>query len=80
MPTYEISCRCFDCKREHPIHMRIHLDNGPDRKMSVADSFPEGALPPQLLAIRGRTVLCLKTGKKVKVESNDQFFPIPTLF
>jgi hypothetical protein len=60
--------------------MRIHLDNGPDRRMSVADSFPEGALPPQLLAIRGRTVLCLKTGKKVKVESNDQFFPIPTLF
>ena len=40
--------------------MRIHLDNGPDRKMSVADSFPEGALPPQLLAIRGAHCFVLK--------------------
>ena len=34
-------------------------------------------MPPQLLAIRGRNALCLKTGKKIKVENNDEFFLVP---
>ena len=60
--------------------MRVHLAHGPNHKQSIAESFPEGFLPPQLLAIRGRTALCLKTGKKVKVENDDQFLLIPTSF
>ena len=80
MPAYEIHIHCVCCDGEHPLLMRVHLDHGPDRKQSIADSFPEGSVPPQLLAIRGHEALCLKTGKKIKVENDDQFFLVPTSF
>jgi hypothetical protein len=60
--------------------MKVHLAHGPDHKQSIAESFHEGSLPPQLLAIRGRNALCLKTGKKFKVENDDQFLLVPTAF
>jgi hypothetical protein len=43
-------------------------------------AFPDGIVPPQLLAIQGRNALCLKTGKKFKVENDDQFLLVPTAF
>ena len=39
--------------------------------------FPEGALSPQLLAIRGRTVLCLKTARRSRSKVTINFFPSP---
>ena len=57
--------------------MKVHLDHGPDHKQSIAKAFPDGIVPPQLLAIQGRNALCLKTGKKIKVENNDEFFLVP---
>jgi len=80
MPAYEIHIRCGCCNGEHRLLMKVHLAHGPDHKQSITESFPEGSLPPQLLAIRERNALCLKTGKKVKVENDDQFFLIPTSF
>ena len=58
--------------------MKVHLAHGPNHKQSVAKSFPDGIVPPQLLGIRGRNALCLKTGKKFKVENDEQFLLVPT--
>jgi len=80
MPSYEIHIHCVGCDGEHPLLTTVHLDCGPDHKQSIAESFPEGSVPPQLLAIRGRSALSLKTGKKIKVENDDQFFLVPTSF
>jgi hypothetical protein len=80
MPAYEIYVHCVCCPSDHPLNMRIHLDHGPDHKQSIAESFREGLVPPQLLAIRGRDVLCLKTGKKFKVANDDQFLLVPASF
>jgi hypothetical protein len=80
MPAYEIYIDCIYCDAEHPLLLKVHLEHGPDRKHSIAKSFPEGAVPPQLLAIRGRNALCLKTGKKFKVENDEQFLLVPTSF
>jgi hypothetical protein len=77
MPTFEIYFRCDECKGEHPIHLRIHLDDGPARKESLAAFLLRRSMPPQLAAIRGRKVLCLKTGKTFKLESDDQIFLAP---
>jgi hypothetical protein len=77
MPAYEIYFRCDDCKREHPIHLRIHLDDGPDRKESVAEFFRGRSMPPQVTTIRGRKVFCLKTGRTFKLENDDQIFLVP---
>jgi len=47
MPAYEIYFRCDDCKREHTIHTKIHLSQGPDRKQSLAEFFVGRSMPPQ---------------------------------
>ena len=66
MPSYEIHIHCVGCDGEHPLLTRVHLDCVPDHKQSIAESFPEGSVPPQLLAIRGAVLaLSLKTGKNV---------------
>ena len=59
--------------------MKVHLAHGPNHKQSVAKSFPDGIVPPQLLGIRGRNALCLKTGKKFKVENDEQFLLVPSV-
>jgi hypothetical protein len=80
MPTYEVYIHCVLCAGEHRLLMRVHLDDGPDRKQSVAGYFTEGSVPPQILAIRGHDGLCLKTGKKFKLENDDQLLLVPTTF
>jgi len=64
MPAYEIYIHCACCDREHPLLVRVHLQYGPERKQSIAESFPEGSVPPQLSAMRGRNVLCLSLTSK----------------
>jgi hypothetical protein len=72
MASYEIYFRCTDCKREHPIHLKIHLDHGPDHKQSIAEFFRGRSMPPQVTAIRGHKAFCLKTGRTFTLENDDQ--------
>ena len=78
MPAYEIYFRCNECEREHPIHLKIHLDHGPDRKQSIADFFRGRSMPPQVKALQGHKALCLKTGRTFKLENGDQIFLVPS--
>jgi hypothetical protein len=80
MPAYEIYFRCNDCKREHPIHLKIHLNDGPDHKQSIAAFFRGRSMPPQVTAIQGHKAFCLKTGKTFKLENDDQIFLVPLTF
>jgi hypothetical protein len=77
MPAYEIYFHCAECGREHPIHLKIHLDYGPEQKQSLAHFFSGRAMPPQATTIRGRKVFCLKTGTTLKLDSDDQIFLLP---
>jgi len=78
MPAYEILVHCKDCGGEHPILMRIHLDDGPDGKRSIAEWFRERAVPPQVAAIRGHKVLCLKSGRHFQLESDADILLAPS--
>jgi hypothetical protein len=80
MPAYEVYVLCNDCGSEHPLLMKIHLDHGPDRKQSIAESFGTGPVPPQVQAIKGHNALCLKTGKKFKLENYEQVLLVPSSF
>ena len=80
MPGYEIHIHCASWNGEHRLLMKVHLDHGLDHKQSIAKAFPDGIVPPQLLAIQGRNALCLKAGKKFKVENDEQFLLVPTPF
>jgi hypothetical protein len=77
MPPYEIYFRCNECQREHPIHIRIHLDYGPSRKETLAEFLAGRSMPPQVTALRGHKALCLKTGRTFKLENDDQIFLVP---
>jgi hypothetical protein len=77
MPAYEIFVHCHDCGREHPLLMKIHLDEGPDRKQSVAESFQGRSTPPQVTALKGHKALCLRTGRKFHVEDDAEIFLVP---
>jgi len=77
MPQYEIIVRCRECNREHPVLMKIHLDHGPKAKQSVAEFFHGRLMPPQVKTIQWHKALCLKTGKKFKLEAADQILLVP---
>ena len=77
MPAYEIFVRCNECSREHPILMKIHLDQGPDRKQSIAEFYRGRSMPPQVTSIQGHKALCLRTGKTFKLETDDQILLVP---
>ena len=77
MPAYEIYVGCNECNREHPMLMKIHLDQGPDRKQSVAEFFRGRTAPPQVMSLQGHKALCLRTGKTFKMDKDEQIFLVP---
>lgn len=52
MATYDIFVHCDDCGKLHAVLLRIDIDEGPDEKHSVADTFRGRLLPPELAAIK----------------------------
>jgi hypothetical protein len=62
----------------HPMRIRIHLDNGPLEKQSIAETYPGATRPPQLQAIDGHKTLCLKTGRMFIQENLDHIFLVPS--
>ena len=78
MPQYEIHVLCTECGAVHPMRIRIHLENGPVYKQSIADTFPVEPVPPQVSAIEGHKTLCLKTGKMFVQEDKNRIFLVPS--
>jgi hypothetical protein len=78
MPAYEIYFLCSDCKSEHPLHIRLHLDSGPARKETLVEFLCGRSLPPQLAALRGHKALCLRTGRTIKLENDEQILLAPS--
>ena len=78
MPQYEIHVLCTECGATHPMRIRIHLENGPVYKQSLADTFQGQPMPPQVSAIEGHKTLCLKTGKMFVQQDNSRIFLVPS--
>ena len=77
MPAYDISVRCKDCGLDHPVLLRLYIDDAPDRKQSIAELFDGRSVPPQVRAIRWHTALCPKTGRKFPLENDSEVFLVP---
>ncbi len=78
MSHYEIYVRCTECGGEHPMRVRIYLDDGPSHKQSVSEAYQVKTQPPQLQAVEGHKVLCLKTGKTFTQTNPQDVFLVPT--
>jgi hypothetical protein len=57
--------------------MKIFLVDGPERRQSIAEWFHGRLLPPQVSALKRHAALCLKTGKKFRLENDDKVFLAP---
>jgi hypothetical protein len=77
MPTYEISFHCNDCGFDHPVLLKIYVEDGPERKQSIAELFHGRSVLPQVAAIRGHTSFCHKTGTRFQLENDEQIFLMP---
>jgi hypothetical protein len=77
MPAYDISVLCKLCGRDHPVLLRLHIDEGPDHKQSIAEFFRGRSLPPQVKAIRRHEALCPITGRKLSLENDNEIFLVP---
>jgi hypothetical protein len=77
MSHYEIYVTCTECAGEHPMGVRINLDDGPSNKQSVSDAYYGKPRPPQLQALDGHNVLCLKKGKTFIQTDLDAVFLVP---
>lgn len=77
MPVYDVVFHCGDCDGEHPLLMRLYLIDIVERKQSVAELFRGRVAPPQVSALRSHTALCLKTGKKFKLDADERIFLVP---
>lgn len=77
MPAYDISVRCKDCGLDHPVLLRLYIDDAPERKQSLAELFHGRPVPPQVKAIRWHQALCPKTGRKFCLENDSEIFLVP---
>lgn len=77
MSHYEIYVTCTECSGEHPMGVRINLSDGPKYKESIHDAYYGKTQPPQLQAIGGHKVLCLKTGRTFIQSNLDGVFLVP---
>ena len=80
MPTCDISVHCRDCGKYHPLFLRIAVDIEPDYKQSIAELFQDRPLPPQVRAIRGHSGFCHKTGRKFKLDKDDDIFLVSSTY
>ena len=78
MSHYEIYVSCTECGGEHPMRVRIYLEDGPIHRQSISDAYVGKAHPPQLQAVVGHKVLCLKTGKTFAQSNPEDVFLVPT--
>jgi hypothetical protein len=77
MSHYEIYVACTECGGEHPMRVRINLEDGPANKRSFSDAYPGKTHPPQLQAVEGHKVLCLKKGRTFIQSNLDNVFLVP---
>lgn len=80
MPTYDLSVHCKDCGLDHPVLVRLHINDGLDRKQSIAELFHGRSVPPQVAAIRGHIAFCHKTGRKFPLENDSEIFLVPPAY
>jgi hypothetical protein len=78
MRHYEIFVKCVECGGEHPMRVRIHLEDGPIHRQSVKEAYSGKIQPPQLQAVEQHKVLCLKTGVTFTQTNPENVFLVPT--
>ena len=78
MATYEVHLFCDECDETHPYPTTISLDDGPAEKASIADTYRDGNLPPELTEMLSNPIYCPATARRTFQSDQDQIFLVPT--
>ena len=77
MSKYAIYVFCNECGDVHPMGIKIALENGPDEKQSIGDTYSGKELPQNIASLINNRIQCPKTGKLFVQKDNDQVFLVP---
>jgi hypothetical protein len=77
MADYDVYFYCKECKQTHPLGIKIPFKGGPPMKRSIGAVYAGKKLPPKIVSLIDRKMLCPKTGKMFTQKNIHQIFLVP---
>jgi hypothetical protein len=77
MAQYRIIVFCTACGRTHPARATFLLDDGPTEKTTVADAYKDKPLPPELVKLLKKDILCPELVIPVMLEDTEKVYLVP---
>lgn len=74
MSTHKVHVFCGYCERTHSTGISVNLDDGPSKKLSIADIFKDQALPVRIQRLLRNAILCRESGKSVVLRDRTKVF------
>jgi hypothetical protein len=77
MSLYIVDIQCPKCNEVHRVSKRYRVPNGPTQPGTLADLYPDGKLPPELVLLLAKQVWCPIVRQHVNQTDHDQVFLTP---
>ena len=77
MAEYDLHIYCESCNQTHPKGIKVTIDGGPLRKISVGAFYAGRQFPRKLESFLGSGAVCPNTGKLFKQSDIYKIFLIP---
>jgi hypothetical protein len=74
MSRYSILAFCRYCDRTHPARLTITLENGPTKKVTVAEAYEHKPLPSNLARLLKNAILWPETANSVMLNDPDKLY------
>lgn len=77
MADYDLYFYCEACNQTHPKGIKVNIDGGPSRKMSVGAFYAGKQLPREVETFVNSEALCPNTGNLFNQKDMYKIFLIP---
>jgi len=77
MAEYDLQIFCEACNQTHPKGVKVQLDGGPARQISVGAYYADKHIPRELEAFVNSEAVCPNTGTMFKQDDLFKIFLIP---
>lgn len=77
MTEYDLYIYCEACNQTHPKGIKVPIDDGPSRKISVGAFYDGKQLPRKLESFLGSGAICPNTGNMFEQNDIYKIFLIP---
>ena len=77
MTRYSILAFCSYCDRTHPARLSITLEDGPTKKVTVAEAYGDKPLPSNLARLLKNAILCPESADSVMLNDRNKVYLVP---